>query len=167
MVNNLLTSTKIDHAQIVNLETVNIDDFIKSLITKMKNRWPSKLVLNLEADSEVKIDKELFETALLNIIDNAFQYSLPDPQVKIQTRRIKDDTKIEILDNGIGITDSEAKKIFTKFYRVGNEDTRHTKGSGLGLYLSREIIHLHSGSIQLSKNHPKGSIFSLVIPKHG
>ena len=56
------------------------------------------------------------------------------------------------------------RRIFEKFYRVGNEDTRKTKGTGLGLYIVNEIVRAHKGSISVSDNTPKGTIFSIVLP---
>jgi signal transduction histidine kinase len=71
---------------------------------------------------------------------------------------------IEISDKGIGIDQSERKKIFEKFYRVGNEDQRKTKGTGLGLYIVDQIVRAHNGSINVSSNQPKGTIFNVFLP---
>jgi len=166
MVNNLLTSTKIDYAKVMNPEVVEIDDYIERLVSKMKSRWPNQIELNLKSGKQLNLDRELFETALLNILDNAFQYSLPHPNVMIRTSQNANNTWLEIIDNGVGIKTSEVDKIFNKFYRIGDEETRKTKGSGLGLYLSKEIINMHSGTIQIIKNQPKGSIFRLILPNH-
>jgi len=66
---------------------------------------------------------------------------------------------LTIKDQGIGITLEERSKVFDKFYRVGAEQTRTTKGSGLGLYLCKKIVTFHAGNIFVKSNQPKGSIF--------
>ena len=75
-----------------------------------------------------------------------------------------DRCNIEISDRGIGIEQSERKKIFEKFYRVGIEDQRKTKGTGLGLYIVDQIVRAHNGSITVSSNQPKGTIFNVFLP---
>ncbi|HRB39796.1 MAG TPA: ATP-binding protein, partial [Bacteroidia bacterium] len=71
---------------------------------------------------------------------------------------------IQICDNGPGIIDIEKRKIFEKFYRIGNEETRTTKGTGLGLYICRFIALKHKGRIAVQDNYPQGCIFEVVIP---
>jgi len=70
-----------------------------------------------------------------------------------------------IADNGLGIPDGEKKKIFQKFYRVGHEETRKAKGTGLGLYIVKKILSLHQGSVSVKDNQPKGTIFEVALPK--
>jgi signal transduction histidine kinase len=71
---------------------------------------------------------------------------------------------LEIADEGVGIPDEEKGRIFEKFYRVGNENTRSTKGTGLGLYLTERILRQHQGRIAVRTNNPKGSIFEIRLP---
>ena len=72
---------------------------------------------------------------------------------------------IRFKDNGIGLPPSELKKIFRKFYQIGQSDNMSAKGSGLGLYLVESVIRLHRGKIKAeSKGIGKGSVFSLVLP---
>ena len=70
---------------------------------------------------------------------------------------------IEVKDEGPGIANTEKKKVFDKFYRSGNEQTRSTKGTGLGLYLCKQIAGKHKGKIVLTDNKPAGSIFTVVF----
>ncbi|MDB5009985.1 MAG: hypothetical protein JWQ06_774 [Mucilaginibacter sp.] len=70
---------------------------------------------------------------------------------------------LEVADHGIGIADEEKTRIFDKFYRVGSEDTRNTKGTGLGLYIVKEVLNKHQASIRVKDNRPAGSIFEVVF----
>ena len=80
--------------------------------------------------------------------------------------RIKntDGIVIQVQDQGPGIPDSEKKKIFNKFYRIGNEDSRKSKGTGLGLYLTSKIALKHKGRITVKDNAHSGCIFELWLP---
>jgi len=69
----------------------------------------------------------------------------------------------EVLDEGPGIPQQEKKKIFEKFYRIGNEATRSAPGTGLGLYLCKKIADYHKAQINISDNFPSGSIFTVVF----
>jgi signal transduction histidine kinase len=66
-----------------------------------------------------------------------------------------------VADNGSGIPQKEKQKVFQKFYRLGNEETRHAKGTGLGLYLTKYIAENHGGTISVHDNHPQGSVFEI------
>jgi signal transduction histidine kinase len=72
---------------------------------------------------------------------------------------------ISVADEGPGIPDTEKEKIFGRFYRSGAEATRKSKGTGLGLYLSRKIAQSHGGTLRVKDNRPKGSIFVMELPK--
>jgi len=71
---------------------------------------------------------------------------------------------ISVIDKGIGISDEEKHKIFEKFYRVGNEETRNTKGTGLGLFIVKHVVNFHHGEIKVSDNAPTGTVFRVTLP---
>jgi signal transduction histidine kinase len=68
---------------------------------------------------------------------------------------------LSVIDEGAGIPPKEKQKIFQKFYRLGNEETRKTKGTGLGLFLTKYIVEGHGGIISVLDNHPQGSVFEV------
>ena len=68
-----------------------------------------------------------------------------------------------VADHGIGIADNEKTRIFDKFYRVGSEDTRNTKGTGLGLYIVKQVLEKHQARIEVKDNIPEGSVFEIVF----
>jgi signal transduction histidine kinase len=71
---------------------------------------------------------------------------------------------LSISDQGTGIPESEHGRVFEKFYRLGNEETRKNKGTGLGLYLVKNIVRLHNGTIRIENNTPQGTKFILEFP---
>lgn len=106
----------------------------------------------------------------LNLLENAVKYSGNGGNANIEAHlsmQGDEQIKLEIKDQGVGIPEKEKKQIFRKFYRVGNEDTRTAKGTGLGLYIVDQIIRAHSGQISVHDNVPKGSVFEILLPLAG
>ena len=113
-----------------------------------------------------RISPSLFEMLLMNILTNAIKYNESHvPRVDITFEPGKDELRLRFEDNGIGIEKHEIKKIFRKFYQIGNSDNMSARGSGLGLYLVDSIAHIHKGRVKAeSKGDGKGSIFTLILP---
>lgn len=112
----------------------------------------------------VSIDADYFQSVLTNLIDNAFKYGGADGKVQIQLLRDGEYLVLEVSDNGIGIAAEEREKIFEKFYRVGDEETRRSKGTGLGLHIVHTLVLQHGGKIKYRDNEPSGSIFEIRLP---
>ena len=85
-------------------------------------------------------------------------------KIYVEIQQDQQNTIIKVLDNGIGISDQEKKIVFNRFYRIGNEDTRETKGTGLGLYIVKQIVLAHGGRVYIKDNKPTGSIFVVELP---
>ena len=103
-------------------------------------------------------NKDLLMLAITNIMTNACKYSSNKPVI-VSLASTNNEIVLIIKDQGIGIALEERSKVFDKFYRVGAEQTRTTKGTGLGLYLCKKIVTFHAGQIFVRPNQPKGSIF--------
>ncbi len=112
------------------------------------------------------IDIALFEMLLMNLITNAFKYSWSErPRVDISFALNKRWLQIRFKDNGIGIPQQELKKIFRKFYQLGQSDNMTAKGSGIGLYLVDIIVRMHKGRIKAdSEGIGRGSAFTVMLP---
>lgn len=101
-----------------------------------------------------------------NLIDNAIKYAAPDPAVDVQVRIEKRGRVVtRICDNGSGVPANQRKKIFRMFYRGGNELERTQKGTGLGLYIVRTLVHLLKGTVSVrDRDGGKGSVFEVTLP---
>jgi signal transduction histidine kinase len=132
----------------------------------LKQKFPSAIikVSLIHEIPEMLADYSAIRSVIINLLENAVKYSDSVPEINIGLSSTNERCNIEISDMGIGIHQSERKKIFEKFYRVGNEDQRKTKGTGLGLYIVDQIVRAHKGTITVSSNQPKGSIFNILLP---
>jgi signal transduction histidine kinase len=122
----------------------------------------NKLILNLEKECFYIVgNKNLLKTAIINLFDNACKYS-SNNLVKIELSRKKDWLNLIIRDQGIGIKETDLKKIFEPFYRGNN--TRQIKGSGIGLSLCSKIISIHKGTIQIKSTLGVGTQVYVKLP---
>lgn len=164
VMNNALGSEEI----ILKKEKVLVDRYLKEIIEDFKLSVNGRQVLiNTKIEfrnAYLNIDKFLFTTALLNILDNAVKYGQENVEIKIKTELKKDTYQISIQDNGIGISEKEQEKIFEKFYRVTTGNVHDVKGLGLGLYYTNQVVKAHEGEINIKSNLDKGTIFTITIP---
>ncbi len=106
----------------------------------------------------------LWRLAINNLLENAVKYAPSDSAITVELLRQDEELVLSVADEGEGIPDEEKGKIFRKFYRIGNENSRKTKGTGLGLYLTSKIIQQFKGAILVRNNAPKGSVFEITAP---
>lgn len=125
----------------------------------------AKLSLVKEAtQSRIPADEMHLINVFTNLIDNALKYTRQNPDIVIKTSNTRIGLTVQVSDNGIGMTASQQKKIFDKFYRVPTGDVHDVKGFGLGLAYVKTIIELHGGSIQVHSEPTKGSTFEVYLP---
>jgi signal transduction histidine kinase len=102
---------------------------------------------------------------LVNLVDNAVKYSVGGGVVVVQLRDEPAAVHVDVVDRGPGIPVAELERIFDKFYRLDAEMTRGVGGSGLGLYISREIVGQLGGTLTVSSQLGRGSTFSVTLPR--
>lgn len=119
----------------------------------------------MEPEIWIKADRFALTNAVTNLIENAIKYSPANEaiEVRLWSDADKDTIQFSVADQGVGIAPAEKKRIFNKFYRVGQEGTRKTKGTGLGLYIVRTVLEMHDAQIKVKDNTPKGSIFEVTF----
>lgn len=160
---NILMTTRIDagHYQL-QMEETDLSDLLQKSVSGMKNRFPKRSInTDITDDLHIMGDPFLLQLLFNNLIENAVKYSPADKAIHIRLHKTGPGIHLSVVDQGEGIPHAEKQKIFTKFYRVGNENTRKTKGTGLGLYLSQKIAEDHHTSVTIEDNQPTGSIFAI------
>jgi two-component system phosphate regulon sensor histidine kinase PhoR len=109
-------------------------------------------------------DEMHLTNVVYNIIDNAIKYSKSKLHLQIGSRNAKGGVVLSFTDDGIGMSPSQQKKAFEKFYRVSTGDLHDVKGFGLGLSYVKRIVETHGGYIALSSTIDKGSTFEIYLP---
>jgi two-component system sensor histidine kinase CiaH len=163
--NNILLASQLDAgAYLSNKEEINFTDLVEGCVDDFKNRFPQRTIIESISES-IYIDGEplLLQMLVNNLVENALKYSTKGLPVTVSLSQTGQTTKLTVYDEGSGVADNEKKKIFEKFYRSGDENTRRTKGTGLGLFLCRKIMESHNGYIFVTDNHPTGSSFTAVF----
>nr|MBP9623882.1 HAMP domain-containing histidine kinase [Streptococcus sp.] len=123
------------------------------------------VTVNNLIDQPIRTDKVLVKQLLTILFDNAMKYTEEDGAIQV-TANIKDKlVYFTVADNGLGISDSDKKKIFDRFYRVDKARTRSKGGFGLGLSLALQISNSLKGTITVRDNQPKGTIFEVRLPR--
>jgi two-component system, OmpR family, phosphate regulon sensor histidine kinase PhoR len=112
----------------------------------------------------VQSDPEAFRSIAENLVENACKYSQAGSLVEVVLKRSKDRIELVVQDEGIGVPSPERSMIFRKFHRGGQEETRGTKGTGLGLYIVSRLVHALHGRVEHRPRIPQGSIFAATFP---
>ncbi len=117
----------------------------------------------------IKFDAEKIQMVLENLIGNAINYTPAGGQVIVGLTDDGDKIKISVADTGIGITDKDLPRLFSKFFRLDNAVKMVPNGTGLGLFISKNIVLRHEGNIDVKSEVGRGSVFTLILPKkeHG
>jgi K+-sensing histidine kinase KdpD len=163
--NNMLVTSQIEGRQYKSAnERLSFSDLVNDSAVVYGARYHERIKVDIQDDCMVVGDMLLLHLAVNNLLENAIKYTPSDSVINVLLWANNTEVTLQITDNGNGIPDSEKKKIFSKFYRIGDEATRATKGTGLGLYLTKRIIKQHKGRIFVKDNQPKGAVFQITLP---
>ena len=166
LIDNILFASRLESNEFIfKKETTDLSTLINDITERY---YKPELVagtiqLQLEKTVLARVDSQAFPSVITNLVDNALKYSGTEKKVTLSLERVKDRVILSIADKGVGIKDQEKSKVFEKFYRAGNEETRRTKGTGLGLYIVNYIAKKHDAVIRIKDNVPNGSVFELIL----
>ncbi len=156
IINTLLIIAKSDSGQQLPGSIISL----KQIFKQLKNYYTKRVTFKIPAGNFfLKGNPEYFSMALQNLIDNALKYSDDTTTVVVEVQKLGNQLSIKVIDEGIGIPDKEKERIFERFYR--SEMVGKRKGFGLGLSLVQTIVQQMNGSISVTDNQPRGTIFEL------
>jgi signal transduction histidine kinase len=166
LINNILISSRLEGKDYsIAKEDLDFSELVKDVIKAFQCRYTDrKIQVAIEAEVEVEGDATLLKLLLSNLLENANKYSPKEKPVSLSLTKSAGAILLEVADEGYGIPDDEKKAVFEKFYRIGNEQTRKTQGTGLGLYICYKIVKDHGGAIFIKDNQPAGSKFIIQFP---
>ena len=161
---NILVASQLEGEYIQSKESLDLSAIVTHSMQDFRHRFPDRhWEERIEPGCAIEGDALLLQLLVNNLIENALKYSPKDGIITVSLERRVRALSLAVADQGQGIPDDEKKKIFDKFYRTGQEATRRTKGTGLGLYLCRKIAEDHDATLKVADNSPVGSIFTVVF----
>lgn len=163
LTNNILISSQLEGGGYeIAREELDFSLLAASCLQDFHNRFPDRKIKEaIENDVDLSGDALLLQILVNNLLENAVKYSLKETLIYFSVTKKNKEAVLQVADEGPGIADEEKKKVFERFYRIGNEQVRKTTGTGLGLYLCKKIALDHSADINVTNNHPAGSIFTV------
>jgi len=170
LIQNLLSISKMEMGSLtLNKGLVRTDWFVDDCMKAIEGTVQDKnLTVNKELPDvfpNLIADKELLKIAIINILGNAVKYTPQNGTVTFVIAEHENMVRFETLDTGFGISEEDLPHVFDRFYRSGNPEITEQMGSGLGLALTAEIVHLHDGEIKVQSVIGQGSQFSIDLPK--
>lgn len=168
-INDVLYLARLDSGRIVLTKTkIELNTLIRSLAEEQTGRIvESQHTLKLDIPKRrvfVEADGHMLGMAIENLLTNAIKYTHKKGKIVIKVRKKKDEVVISVTDSGVGISEENLNRLFKEFSRIPNDLSRTVSGTGIGLYLSRHLIRLHDGDINVESQEGKGSTFSIHIP---
>jgi signal transduction histidine kinase len=166
IVNDLDNLNKYDNNNVI-LNKSSFD--LAKLIKKVSNNFEAELkekniTLKIKGDSEVLADIDKITQVFINLISNAIKYTNSSGHINILISKDKKNVKIDVKDDGIGISESDLPFVFERFYRVDKSRTRSTGGSGIGLSIVKTIVEAHHGIVSIVSKLNVGTTVTIVIP---
>ncbi|RMD59635.1 sensor histidine kinase [Candidatus Parcubacteria bacterium] len=168
LVEDLLNVSRIEQGRIkLNLQKQNVLPLIKEVLAELKVQADNKnlyLRLNSKLTQEpiINLDGDRFKQVLINLIGNAIKYTFKGGVELIVSNKGKE-VEIRIKDTGIGMSAQERARLFEKFYRVQNEQTKDVPGTGLGLWITKQLVEMMGGKIEVDSIKGVGTQFSLIF----
>ncbi len=125
-----------------------------------------RLVVKVASEIYVWADDNLFSTILRNLISNAIHYSFSSSEITISAKENNGEIEVSVADQGVGISEENLKRIFSLSSKIQTKGTDNEKGTGLGLIIVQEFVHMHNGKIWVESEINKGSIFTFTLKKY-
>lgn len=170
LINDLLNVTRIEEGRhIYNIVIANLEEIAAGLvpgyvdIAKQKN-----ITLDFTGPRgvvpPVKVDVEKIKLVVSNLIENAIKYTPANGKISVSIAREGDAVKLTVSDTGMGVLENQKDRIFTKYFRGANAIKMETEGTGLGLFISKNIVETHGGKIGFDSRENEGSRFFFTLP---
>jgi signal transduction histidine kinase len=170
LIEDLLTMSRVE-AGIFELDTGPVDlaaviEYVRETTAPAVAKAELELVVELGTDLQLIGDRVQLERALLNLVANSVKFTLPGGQVAITTQIYGDEIAVSVRDTGSGIPSEEQEHLFSRFFRATRSQEQEVPGTGLGLYIVKQIVELHGGTMDVFSTN-QGSTFTMLLPVAG
>ena len=167
IVDQILLAGQLDaHAVELEVTECDLEEVAAGVIESAALHMPESISLDLtvEGAAPIRCDENKLRQVLVNLVDNAVKYSPEGGRVELRVRSENGSCLIEVADEGLGIPPDERERIFEKFYRLDPQQAQGVGGSGLGLYICRELVERMNGRLHVESEPGKGSRFTVELP---
>ena len=167
MIDNILNASRIESNAIKAIKSeTNVSALIEKRCQHTQSMNPKvHLSTTIPNGISARVDPFFVETIVGNLLENAVKYAGETANIEVELTEENHQLFLHVRDDGPGVAEEDAKRIFSKFYRSGNEETRSKKGTGLGLFIASEMARIHGGKLSFQHKVPKGTAFNLTLPK--
>ncbi len=167
LVENMLLATKIEsRTYSFPKEVFDFSDLVTKVADRLQVHSCGReqiIATNVQMGVTIDGDKFALSSVVTNLVENAIKYSGECAEITVELCQIDGKAKLVVADTGLGIPDDEKMHIFDKFYRVGDENVRKSKGTGLGLFIVKEVLQQHDADITVKDNVPHGAVFEVTF----
>jgi signal transduction histidine kinase len=170
LVENLLLSARIESTHFnLDIREINLSDLLEETVRHFSapRNISERISMKIEVQLYVMADPSSMDIIITNLLSNALKYTPANSQIFVSLETNKTYTSLKVEDEGPGIADKDKKELFNRFFRTGDENTRKTKGTGLGLYIVKNLAHLQKAEVFVENREPNGCIFEIRLKNHG
>jgi signal transduction histidine kinase len=170
LIDDLLEFSRLDSGQVkLHVTEVSVAEVASAVSDRLKplaDQGELQILNEVSPDiPTIEADRMRIEQVLTNLVQNAIKFTPPSGSVTLRAQDLGQEVQVSVSDTGIGIPASELQRIFDRFYQVDSGPTRHYRGTGLGLTISKHIVEYHGGRIWAESAEGEGSAFFFVLPK--
>lgn len=165
LIENVLLATRVENGKdTLDKSEVNISELTQKLVSRIaQTSGNSDIITHIDPDIIGLTDMHNYESIVSNLVENALKYG-GEESIEVLLSAHNRKAILIVSDKGVGIPNEIKGRVFEKFYRAENEETRTRKGTGLGLYIVKELVNMSGGKIYIEDNLPAGSKFIVELP---
>ena len=173
LIGDLLDLSRIEEGLICREpQPVQVDELLRNIVEFLKDQAKAKkqdLSISLPRDPLPKVDADpiALESIFGNLITNAIKYTPEEGKVRVEADRAGVNIRVRVIDNGYGMAEKHLEKIFERFYRVKDDNTRYINGTGLGLPIVKGLLDSMGGIVEVESTPGEGSVFTVLLPTKG
>ena len=163
LLDKVFVTTKLDQeSYTLDFASIDLSNLISSLVFRFQEIKQVKLLMDIEEDVRVVSDPQVLEIVVMNLLDNAVKYGM-GKDVTVHLSQRDNIGILKVVDQGLGIPDDEKKDVFQRFYRLEDEEYKGVEGTGLGLFIVKELLTKIGSTITIENNSPSGSVISVEV----
>ena len=162
---NILMAARLDGSkEAITSSIVQLSDLVEQEVRRFEKIFGVSIERQIAASIRVRGDEQMLSVLIGNLIDNALKYGSSKP-LRVELQQSSGNVLLAVSDHGPGIPLGEEKRIFEKFYRIGNEETRTSKGTGLGLFIVDAVARMHGAEVTATNKDDGGALFTVKFKK--